>query len=46
VTAAITATFVESARSRIARDRHDPVLAKLGELEARLERIEQRLDER
>lgn len=46
VTAAITATFVESARSRLARDRHDPVLAKLGELETRLERIEQRLDER
>ena len=46
VTATVTATFIESARRRVAQDRHDPVLAKLEELETRLERIERRLDER
>ncbi len=42
VTAAITASFVESARRRFRR--HDPVLEQLRALDARLERIEQRLD--
>lgn len=48
VTAAITATFVESARRRLARDRDraDPVLAHLRAMETRLERIERRLDDR
>jgi voltage-gated potassium channel len=46
VTATITAAFVESARRRLGPPADDPVLAALRELSARLDRIENRLDDR
>lgn len=48
VTAAITAAFIEGARRRLqqAGDGDDPVAAALAEIAERLERIEQRLDDR
>ncbi len=45
VTAAITATFVESARRALGARGDDRVAAELRELSQRLERIERRLDE-
>ena len=45
VTAAITATFVESARRRLAARRRDPVAHELQRISERLDRIEARLDD-
>jgi voltage-gated potassium channel len=46
VTAAITAAFVEGARRRLGARVDDPVATALAEVNARLDRIERRLDER
>jgi voltage-gated potassium channel len=46
VTAAITATFIESARRRFAARRRDPVAQELQRIGERLDRIEARLDDR
>jgi voltage-gated potassium channel len=46
VTAAITATFIETARQRFGRGRDSETAAELRALSERLERIERRLDER
>ena len=45
VTAAITATFIESARRRFTARRHDPVSHELERISERLDRIEARLDD-
>jgi voltage-gated potassium channel len=45
VTAAITATFVESARRRFTAGRHDPVSHELEKISERLDRIDARLDD-
>ena len=45
VTAAITATFVESARGRLVAGRRDPVAHELQRISERLDRIEARLDD-
>jgi voltage-gated potassium channel len=46
ITAAVTATLVEQARQRLRRSEPDADLAKLEQVEARLESIEQRLSSR
>jgi voltage-gated potassium channel len=46
VTAAITAAFVEGARRRLGARADDPVTTALADVNARLDRIERRLDER
>jgi voltage-gated potassium channel len=45
VTAAITATFIESARRRFSAGRRDPVSRELERISERLDRIEARLDD-
>jgi voltage-gated potassium channel len=46
ITAAVTATLIEQARQRLRRSEPDAVLAKLEQVDARLESIEQRLSSR